>query len=194
MLRGFLDRRPGEIVVVLLEPSVSPGLVAAAFRRAKLLDALAVIDPRKPMPILGDLLRRGERIIVLTERNGGAYDWYHAAYDIVQDTPLGARKASEFSCAPNRGDSDRPLFMLNHWIDRFPPPRSANRQASTLGALRARVARCEQVRGRPVNLIATDFFDDGAVVEVARELNARLPQPDLRASVSEPATRSRTTP
>lgn len=189
VLHDFLNRRPGEIVVVHLEPSVSPGLVAAAFRRANLLDTLAVLDPQEPMPTLGELLRQGDRVIVLTERNGGAYDWYHPAYDIVQDTPLGARKAGEFSCAPNRGDSSRPLFMMNHWIDRFPPPRSENARASTRRALLDRVAHCEEVRGRTVNLIATDFFDDGAVVEVARELNAREPEPSGSAAQGTDADR-----
>jgi hypothetical protein len=172
-IKEFLTRRPSEVVTIVLEPSVSPGLVAASLRRAGLLDALAVLDRDKPMPTLGSLVRRGDRLIVLTERNGGAYDWYHPLFEFVQDTPLGARKRSEFSCAPNRGDSDNPLFMVNHWIDRFPPPLGENRRASTLTALRDRVDRCEEVRGRPVNLIAVDFYDAGAVVELVRELNAR---------------------
>jgi len=177
-IRDFLARRPGEVVVLMLEPSVSPGLVAAALRRARLLDALAVLHPGRPLPTLGALLRRGDRVVVLTERGGGAYDWYHPVFDLVQDTPLGARKASEFSCAPNRGDSDRPLFMLNHWIDRFPPPLRENRRASTRAALLERVSRCETLRARRVNLVAVDYFDTGAIVEVARELNARpLAQP-----------------
>ncbi|PTL60221.1 hypothetical protein [Paraconexibacter algicola] len=177
VVRDFLAANRGEVVVLLIEPSVSPQLVAGALRRARLLDALAVLDRDEPLPTLGQLLRRGDRLVVLTERDGGAYDWYHPAFSFVQDTPLGARKASEFSCAPNRGDEDSPLLMLNHWIDRFPPPFSANRRASTAAALRERVARCEQERGRPVNLIAVDFGDASGVVEVARELNARADDP-----------------
>ncbi len=173
IVRDFLARSPGEVVVLLLEPSVSPGLVAAGLRRAKLLDALAVLERDRPLPTLGALLRRGDRLVVLTERDGGAYDWYHPAFSFVQDTPLGATKASQFSCAPNRGETDSPLLMLNHWIDRFPPPFAANRRASTPTALRARVDRCEEVRERQVNLIAVDFSDAGGVVQVARELNAR---------------------
>lgn len=172
-VKDFLARRPSEVVMLVLEPFVSPGLVASSLRRAGLLDALAVLDRDKPMPTLGQLVRRGDRLIVLTERDGGAYDWYHPLFEFTQDTPLGARKRSEFSCAPNRGDSDSPLLMLNHWIDRFPPPLGENRRASTRTALRRRVDRCEEVRGRPVNLIAVDFYDEGAVVAIARELNAR---------------------
>jgi len=177
VVRDFLERRPGEVVVLMLEPSVSPRLVAAALRRARLLDTLAVLDRDEPLPTLGALLRRGDRLVVLTERDGGAYDWYHPAFSFVQDTPLGATKASRFSCAPNRGESDSPLFMLNHWIDRFPPPFTANRRASTAAALRARVDRCEAVRGRQVNLVAVDFSDASGVVQVARDLNARAAVP-----------------
>jgi len=172
-VKDFLARRPSEVVMLALEPFVSPRLVAASLRRAGLLDALAVLERNKPMPTLGQLVRRGDRLIVFTDRDGGAYDWYHPQFQFTQDTPLGARKRSEFSCAPNRGDSRNPLLMLNHWIDRFPPPLSENRRASTLTALRERVDRCEEVRGRPVNMIAVDFYDEGAVVDVVRELNAR---------------------
>ena len=49
--------------------------------------------------------------------------------------------------------------MLNHWIDRFPPPPSANGAILTRGSC-AR-SRCER-RGMPVSLIAADFYEQGA--------------------------------
>jgi hypothetical protein len=176
VVRDFLRGRPGEVVVLAIEPFVSAQLVATAFRRAGLLDALAVLDRDSPMPTLRELVRRGDRVVVLTERGGGAYDWYHPMFSFTQDTPLSARRAGEFSCAPNRGESDSALFVLNHWIDRFPPPLRANRDVSTTAALRERVERCEAARGRTVNVIAVDFYDEGDVIDVVDELNARPPR------------------
>ena len=61
--------------------------------------------------------------------------------------------------------------MLNHWIDRFPPPPSANGAILTRNFLRKRIADCEKARGMPVSLIATDFYEQGAVIDVAEEVN-----------------------
>ena len=61
--------------------------------------------------------------------------------------------------------------MLNNWIDRFPPPPTANGAILTRAFLRKRIAECEQERGMPVSLIATDFYEQGALMDVADEIN-----------------------
>ena len=145
----------------------------AQFRRAGLLDRLARLRRDQPLPTLGTLLERGRQLVVLGERDTGDLPWYLEAFDFIQDTPLGPRATS--SCARSRGDADSPIFMLNHWVDDFPPRPSANARVNSREEILARAERCEGGRGLPVSLIAVDHYDRGGVVAAAAELNGRPP-------------------
>jgi hypothetical protein len=61
--------------------------------------------------------------------------------------------------------------MINNWIDRFPPPLSANRAVLKRSFIEDRARRCARVRGHKANLIASDFYDQGKLVDAVRELN-----------------------
>jgi hypothetical protein len=62
--------------------------------------------------------------------------------------------------------------MINHWIDRIPPPVEANRRAQTRQYLNNRLDRCQQQRAMAANLIAVDHYDQGALLKVVQERNA----------------------
>ena len=172
--REWLDEHPGEVLVLMLEPSVPAWAVELQFKRAGLLDRLARLRRDQPLPMLGTLLERGRQLVVLGERDTGDLPWYLEAFDFIQDTPLGPRATR--SCAPSRGDEDSPIFMLNHWVDDFPPRPSANARVNSSEEVVARGERCERRRELPVSLIAVDHYDLGGVVAAADELNDR-PQP-----------------
>ena len=172
--REWLDEHPGEILILMLEPSVPAWAVELQFKRAGLLDRVARLRRDQPLPTLGTLLERGRQLVVLGERDTGDLPWYLEAFDFIQDTPLGPRATS--SCAPSRGDEDSPIFMLNHWVDDFPPRPSANARVNSSEEVVARGERCERRRELPVSLIAVDHYDLGGVVAAADELNDR-PQP-----------------
>jgi hypothetical protein len=165
----WLDEHPGEILVLMLEPSVPAWAVEIQFERAGLLDRVARLRRDQPLPTLGTLLERGRQLVVLGERDTGDLPWFLEAFDFIQDTPLGPRATS--SCAPSRGDADNPIFMLNHWVDGFPPRPSANARVNSREEIVARAERCERRRGLPVSLIAVDHYDLGGVVAAAAELN-----------------------
>jgi hypothetical protein len=170
-LRDWLDAHPGELVVLFIEPSVPAWAVERQFRRAGLLPRVARLRRDRPLPTLGALLARGRQLVVLGERDTGEVAWYLDAFDWVQDTPLGRRATT--SCAPSRGEPDSPIFMLNHWVDDFPPRPSANARVNSRGAIVARAKRCERRRRLRPAFIAVDHYDLGGVVEAAAELNAR---------------------
>jgi hypothetical protein len=173
--RNWLDEHAGELIVLLIEPSVPAWAVQLQFRRAGLLDRVARLRRDQPLPTLGTLLDRGRQLVVLGERDTGDLPWYLPAFDWIQDTPLGADATS--ACGRSRGEPDSPIFMLNHWVDAFPPRPSANARVNSEQAIVSRAERCERSRGLRLSFIAVDHYERGGVVAAAEELNSRPPTP-----------------
>ena len=95
------------------------------------------------------------------------------AFSFIQDTPLGASHPGQLSCARYRGGQSDPLLLVNHWIPPFPPSVSLNTQIGRAPFLRARIERCTRDRHTQGAIVAVDFYQRTAVVQVARELNER---------------------
>ena len=170
-IRGFLERNPSEVLMVILESSVDPADVSREFEEAELEPYLAVLDRDRPLPTLRRMIASGRRLVVFDEGDGGAEDWYQPEFLFVRDTPIRSVLRSPGSCAPGRGELESPLLLMNHWVDRFPPSPSANHRISDRPSLLTRVHSCRRRRGSVPNLIAVDFYGSSAVLQVARELN-----------------------
>ncbi len=170
-IRGFLERNPSEVLIVIVESSVDPAEVEREFEEADLEPYLAVLERGRALPTLRRMIASGRRVVVFDEGDGGAEDWYQPEFLFVKDTPIRSVLSSPGSCEPGRGAPDSPLLLLNHWVDRFPPSPSANRRISDRESLLTRVRSCRRRRGAMPNLIAVDFYGSGAVLRFARELN-----------------------
>jgi hypothetical protein len=82
----------------------------------------------------------------------------------VQETPYTFPRPADFSCAPNRGRPDAPLFLVNHWLSGFDKLVIAARQVNATAVLGARVTACRQQRRLP-NLVTVNY---GAYLELSR--------------------------
>jgi len=171
LFSDFLRDNRREVVILFVEPYVPVEETERAMEATGLLEQAAELSVDEPLPTLGQLIRANTRLIVFSEEDGGARPWYLPGFEFAQDTPLGAERASELSCARFRGDADSPLFLLNHWIDTFPPSPSRNRRIGGR-LLERRVDGCERARGLRPNLLAVDFYERSGVIDVARRLNA----------------------
>jgi hypothetical protein len=171
LYRAFLNANPREVLILFVEPYVPVEEIERALTDANLLDEAAEIQTGEPLPTLGELIRARTRLVVLAEEGGGARPWYLPGFDLVQDTPLGARRPEELRCSRFRGEADSPMLLLNHWIDTFPPSVSRNDQIGA-GFLEQRARQCGRVRGLTPNLLVVDFYERSDVVDVARRLNA----------------------
>jgi hypothetical protein len=184
-IREFLEANRGEVVMLFIEPYVSPRDLEKVFARSGLERYVVTLDRNSPMPTLGELVRRNRRVIVLTEKDAdGTVPWYLDGFSFVQDTPLGATEVSELSCKRERGDADSPWLMLNHWADLFPPRRTPNAPFQTRREIISRAHECARRRGVPVSLIAVDHYDLGALVEAVEELNGERIQALRRAQAA----------
>jgi hypothetical protein len=171
-VREFLVRNPGEVLLFVIEDYVTPQDVEAAFREAGLLRFVYRGPVRPPFPTLREMVDSDQRLVVFAEKDAHGVPWYHPAFETIQETPYTFHRPEDFSCRPNRGTPDAPLFLLNHWIETTPTPRPSN--AAIVNAhdvLLARARQCQRERGMLPNILAVDFALTGDVVGVAAVLN-----------------------
>ena len=172
-VRGFLERNPFEVMVIFLESSVEPADVEHEFDQADLEPYLATLHRGDPLPTLRQMIASGRRLVVFDQGDGGDAPWYQSGFLFIQDTRIRSLIDSDTACDPGRGIPESPLLLMNHWIDRFPPPLTDDSRVSQRRVLLRRVRSCRERYGRSPNLIAVDFYDRGDVIATARELNQR---------------------
>jgi hypothetical protein len=168
----FLKQNPDQVLIFFDEDYVSEASLQAEFKRAGLFSHLAVLRQGQQMPTLGELVRSQHNVLVFTQEPvSGRYPWDMYGFNFIQDTPLGAVKPAQFSCALNRGLRSNPLLMMNDWADVFPPRRSPNLPLTKRAFILHRARQCESERHHIPNLILTDFYSSGDVIGAARVLN-----------------------
>jgi hypothetical protein len=173
-VRDFLVRRPREVLVVVIEDYVPPADLEAAFTESGLVDFVYRSPLGPPWPTLGQMIDRGERVLVLGESGRPGIAWYHPAFAVVQETPYTFRSPDDMSCRPNRGGTSGALFQVNHWIETLPAPRPTNAAiVNSYDFLLARAERCWRERKRIPNLVAVDFAGTGDLLRVVAALNAQ---------------------
>lgn len=180
-MRDFLLANPHQVVVVINQnEGVGPKEFARVVDESGLGD-LVYRGPTDEWPTLAEMIRSGERVVMLAEKPPfGRVPWYREAYAVAQETPYTFNRPAQLidrsllprSCAANRGPADAPLFLVNHWIDTSPAPRPSNAaKVNARGPLLRRARECARLRDHRINLLAVDFFKTGDVIGVADELN-----------------------
>lgn len=175
-MRAFLRANPSTVLMMILENYVTDEDLQKTFASTKVEDYAVTLKRGEPLPTLRELIDDDHRLVVFTEEPPtGAVPWLNDAFTYIQDTPLGNRSAAQLAtkCARYRGTADSPFLMLNNWVERFPPSPTANRPAQTTAFLDERIARCAEHRALPVSLIATDFYEQGDLIAVAKAYNSR---------------------
>ena len=175
-IEGFVQTHPDDVVIVDIQDATTPADTAAAIQAAGLGDRAYTLDPDRPLPTLGDIVRSGKNLLVFAEGGGpGAPPWYHRAYEHwFQETPYAHPSIDDMSCGPNRGPSDAPLFLVNHWISVSPPDPAKARAANRQPVLEERIRRCHAERDRLPNVVAVDFANQGDLFKTVRQANDEL--------------------
>jgi len=173
LLRGFLERNPDQVVIVIVEDYPPAAAIASAFARASLTSYAATLEQGAPLPTLGELVSSRRRLLVFAENHGGTPGWYMSAFSFIEDTPLGAVHPGQLSCKRYRGETSSPLLLVNHWIPPFPPSAALNAQIGRSLFLRGRIEQCLRARDRQGAITAVDFYQRTSAVAVTRQLNER---------------------
>jgi hypothetical protein len=64
------------------------------------------------------------------------------------------------------------MFQINHWITTKSPPSAREaKKVNSYDVLMDRVRRCQKDRGRFPTIVGVNFYDQGDLVRVVRDLN-----------------------
>jgi hypothetical protein len=173
-IKLFVDSHPDEVVLIDLEDHTDPVETANAIAASGLADRAYTLQKDQPLPTLGDMIRARKNVVIVAEVGGsGTPPWYHKAYDwLFQETPYSFDSADQFNCAPNRGPTDAPLLLVNHWLSNHDP--AAYTKVNSRAELTNRIRQCIRERGRIPTVIAVDFSAKGDVVGTVKEANRQL--------------------
>ena len=174
-VHDWLAAHPREVVVIVIQDLVTPKETEAVFRRSGLYDDAFTWKRSEAAPTLREMIEADKRLLVMPEAHGVAGSWYQPGYArFLKETPFKNKSVAELatSCRPtHRGHESNPLFLVNHFVERYPPRPSDAKKANARRILLAHLRLCEKRRRAFPNLIAVDFAGIGDVVEVAAELN-----------------------
>ncbi|MET9773963.1 PI-PLC domain-containing protein [Streptomyces sp. NPDC006367] len=178
----WLRAHPTEIVTLIVQDGVDGAATRHAFERAGLTGLLHVPheDPDRPWPKLGEMIDDGQRLVVFAEKADGPAPWYRNFYRYGMETPFAFRSPGEMTCLPNRGGTDKRLFLLNHFVTAGGGRRLDAGTVNSRQAVLERVHDCERRRNRPVNFVAVDYATIGDARGAVDDLNAERLEDDPR--------------
>jgi hypothetical protein len=174
-LKTYLDNHPHEVLSIILESYISEADMLADFTSSGLIDHVYAHNDADPWPTLRELISAGTRLVVFTDDSSASLDWYHYVWSHAWETHYSFTTPESFSCDPNRGSTDNPLHILNHFLT---APFASVALASSVNfnpLFRDRVLTCQNASGALPNFVTVDFENIGDVYKVVRELN-RLPE------------------
>ncbi len=170
-IRTFLDGAPHEVVSLIFEAYIDADATAAAFAESGLLAYVHAHDPDAPWPTLGELIDRGERLVVFTDLDGGILPWYLDVWQYAFETPFDVARADEFSCSTNRGSPDSDLFILNHFVTDLVASETAAAEVNANPFLIERARQCQAELQHLPNFVTVDFYSLGDVFAAVDALN-----------------------
>jgi hypothetical protein len=169
-IRGWLERNPSETLVLLLESSVDPPRSRTPFDDATSCPTwrrcLATGRCRRCASCHQRPPARGAR---RARRRRRALAPARVPVP-AEHVDRGLHRVAG-ACDPGRGTPDSPLLVVNHWVDRFPPPLTSAAEVNLRAALLERTRSCQERFGRMPNAIAVDFYDRGDLIATGEELN-----------------------
>jgi len=173
----WMERNPSEVVTLILQDSVPPGEVLAAFRRVDLTRHL-VTPPASPhgrWPTLGHLVTTDRRLVVFAENADVPGTWYRRYFRYGADTPFDVPSAADFTCRVGRGSPHASMLLVNHWIEGDDPGRTYAGAVNQAPSLLAHLDRCPRTQVAPT-FLATDFTTIGDLIPTVAALNSQRSQ------------------
>lgn len=166
----WLEANPTDVLTLIFEAYISGEQTATAFAEAGLLDAVWTQTEGAPWPTLEEMITANRRLVVFSDRRGGP-EWHHFMWDYAWETAFSYPSVEAFDCAPNRGDPNNALFILNHFITAPIAQLRYAEEANQNPLFETRALDCLQRSGQLPNFVTVDFYSVGALFDVVDTLN-----------------------
>lgn len=170
-IRVWLDENPREVLFLIIQDEITPEDTDQAVTAAGLDEFIYTHPEGASWPTLRQLIDSNERLIIMAENEGPPPAWYTNAWDVTEETPYTFIFPEQFSCEPNRGDTGKPFFLLNHWIQRGSPNRVDGAIVNEYNLLLDRAQQCAEERGQLPNFVAVNWYRQGDLFDVVDTLN-----------------------
>jgi hypothetical protein len=180
-IHEFLVTHPSDVVVVVNQDYITPADLVEAIDDAGLSPYMFTPPSGSSWPTLREMIDSGRRLVVMAENEAGGAPWYQPAYQrLVEETPYTFPRASlltaaandDATCKANRGPTDAPLFLINHWVSTDPVPKPSDAaKVNAYEPLLRRAQACRRIRDHLPNLLAVNFYKQGDLFRVVNTLN-----------------------
>lgn len=172
-IRVFLDENPNEVFSIIFESSIENSQTADAVEESGLIGLTYAHAVGEPWPTLRELIAANTRVMVFQEKPGdAAYPWLMYIWEHAWETDFSAAAPEDFSCDPNRGDPEAPLFLLNHFLTSAVGGSAELAEVVNFNpAFLERAEQCQEEGEALPNFVAVDFYDIGDLFEVTAALN-----------------------
>ena len=167
-IRDFLAEHPNEVLLIFIEDYVNASEIEDVFDEAGLTDYVYTHDGGE-WPTLREMIDSGERVLVMSEHDGGEPAWYHKGFELTQETHYRYETIEAMDCAPNRGQPNSPLFQMNSFISA--PNRRLTETVNSYEFLLVRGEQCREERGLQPNIVAVNYYEIGDLIRVVNALN-----------------------
>lgn len=171
-IEEFLTQNPRNVLIITFQSAISAEDTMMAFEESNLGSRLYHHELGTEWPTLETLIAQETQVIAFSSNDGGALDGYHEQWVHWIDNPYSAESIDDFSCAIDRGNPETAsLFNVNHFITAPLASKENSQLANQYDVLSEHVTRCWTETGRFPNQILVDFYDQGALLELANEIN-----------------------
>jgi len=170
-IKTFLDSHPNDVVTIIFESYVTAADTKAAFDLSGASTYVATHTPGTAWPTLKQMIAANQRLVVLTDQNGGAYPWYLPVWSEAFDNPYAAKTPADLSCDLNRGNGNNRLFILNNFLTDPVARRTLADQVNFNPSFLAQAQECQTARSHLPNFVTVDFYNRGDLLSVVKTLN-----------------------
>lgn len=175
MIEEFLTENPRNVIIITFQSALSAENTMAAFEDSKLAQRLYHYELGEEWPTLESLIEQEKQVIAFSSGEGGTIDGYLEQWVHWVDNPYSARAIEDFSCEIDRGDTETAtLFNVNHFITAPLASEEDSQTANQYDVLKDHLYDCWEQTDRFPNQLLVDFYDQGPVLEIAREINLEL--------------------
>lgn len=165
----FLEARPNNVLVLILENYVSADDLEVSFTEAGLSEHLYVHSGN--WPPLQQMIDMGKQVVVMSDVEGGERPWIHPIWSLAWETHWANEVKEDFTCDKNRGTVTNDLFIMNHFLTRPLANPNYAEEVNHNPYLLERARQCEAAFGHIPNFLSVDFYSIGDVLGVVDSLN-----------------------